>query len=771
MSLRQARRRDVRLVPPALCVWVTAAVVTGHPGAALLTAAALWIGTVVLLGVAIATARRATSPRFVVIAAVCLAASAAAASTVAVAAGPRGEVAEWRLGGGRALEAEVLVVGKIERSAMGWRFDALVRTIATGPLTRAADVPVVVRVSTVPPGLDLGAVVAVTGTAWAADPGERAVLVIQAADDPRVLSPPGGVFAAASALRHGLLAVTATLPAPAGGLIAGLAVGDTSGVSAELDANMKTSSLSHLTAVSGANCALVVGIAFAVAALCGARRAVRVAAGILALGGFVVLVSPEPSVVRAAVMAAIAMLGVLLGRTGAGMSLLSTAVAVIVILDPWQAGSLGFALSSAATGALLLGAGPLADGLSRWMPPPLALALSVPLAAQLACGPILILVAPQVPIYGVLANLLAAPVAPAGTVLGLVACLTAGIPLLGSGIAAVAWLPAAWITATADLAAHAPGATFGWLEGWQGLLTLAALSVSVGAMIISGPGRVRTLSTLVAATGLGLVIALGPISGVQTRALVPRAWAIAACDVGQGDAVLVRSDGVVALIDTGPDPALLAACLELLGVERIDMLVLTHFDLDHRGGVDAVSGRVTTVLHGPVADAEQQRVLDGLAADGAELVPATLGMHGMLGDARWRALWPVRGSAPGNDASVVIDITGGGVPTALFLGDLSGAGQQALTARAAERTQYAVVKVAHHGSADQYPALYADLRATIAVVSVGENTYGHPRDETLAFLRADGARIVRTDESGTVAVWLEGGALRIWRADPVGGGG
>ncbi len=772
MSQRSARRRDLRLIPVALVTWLTAAVTThlpGDAGAAGAVAAALW--GVVALSVLAARARRGTR-RGVAITMVCAAFAAACATSVAVAAAPREEVTAWHIYGGRALTIEASVVGKVERSAVGgWRFDARLHSIATGPLERASSVPVVVRVAQVPAGLDLGAIVAFTGTAWPADPGERAVLVVQAVGEPRVLSPPAGAFAAASALRGGLHAVTAGLPGPGGGLIAGLAVGDTAEVGDDLDQAMKTASLSHLTAVSGANCALVVGIAFALAALCGARRGVRVAAGLAALAAFVVLVSPEPSVVRAAAMAAVAMLGVLLGRTGAGVSLLSTAVAGILVFDPWQAASLGFALSVAATGALLLAAGPLADGLSRWMPAPLALALSVPLAAQLTCGPLIVLIAPQVPVYGVLANLLAAPAAPAGTVLGLLACLTAGIPLLGSGLAALAWVPAAWIAGTADVLARAPGTTVGWLEGVPGLLTLALLGAALGGVVMRSSVLVRTISAATLAAGVGLLLAFGPIATLIARAEVPSRWAIAACDVGQGDAVLVRSAGAVALIDTGPDPAPLRACLDLLGIDRIDLLVLTHFDMDHRGGVDAVSGRVETVLHSPPDGAEDERVLATLAARGARLQSATTGMHGGLGSARWRVLWPRTGAAPGNDASVVLEVGGGGVPDALFLGDLSGAAQQALDAHAVLRTRYALVKVAHHGSADQHPALYADALPAIAVVSVGENTYGHPRAETLAFLHDDRARIVRTDRGGTALVWEEGGTLRIWQAEPVGGDG
>lgn len=771
MSQRSARRRDLRLIPVALVTWLVAGLLTRFPQLSGGVALGLWATAGILLIGGHDARQRADYRRYLAIAAICAACAAATATTIAGAHSARAEVTEWQLSGGRALQADVLVVGKVERTAMGWRFDARLRSLATGPVSRVSAAPVVVRVDAVPEGLDLGAVVRVAGTAWAADPGERAVLVIQASSPPHVLAPPGGAFAAASALRHGLLASTADLPPPGSGLIAGLAVGDTSRVGEPLDAAMKTSSLSHLTAVSGANCALVVGIAFALAALCGARRAVRVAAGLAALAGFVVLVSPEPSVVRAAVMAAIAMLGVLLGRTGAGVSLLSTAVALILVFDPWQAGSLGFALSSAATGALLLGAGPLTDGLSRWMPGPLALALSVPLAAQLACGPLLVLIAPQVPVYGVLANLLAAPAAPAGTVLGLLACLGAGIPLLGPGLAALAWLPAAWIAGTADVLAEAPGTTIGWIEGWPGLVALAIIGAATAGAIVAGPGRLRAGSVLTMAAGLGVLLAVGPIATMVTRAQVPPRWAIAACDVGQGDAVLVRSAGAVALIDTGPDPAPLRACLDLFGVDRIDLLVLTHFDADHRGGVGAIVGRVDAVFHGPPDDAEHEAVLETLASGGARLQQVTVGMQSTLGESQWRVLWPQATTLPGNDASVIVDIQGGGVPNALFLGDLSAAAQRAVEAHAVLRSSYTVVKVAHHGSADQHPDLYAETDAALALITVGENSYGHPRAETLDFLADDAVRVVRTDLGGSAAVWTEGESLRLWRASPVGGDG
>ncbi|MFT3799178.1 ComEC/Rec2 family competence protein [Microbacterium sp.] len=767
MSQRRLRRRDARLAPVAAAAWIAAWVATRHPSSAGGAATALWIGAVLLLGAAALPPRvvPAFARRALPLAAVTLAFMAAVCTHVAAAEPARTAAANLPFGGGRALTAEVTAVGKIERGGDGWRFDAILDAVSFGDDRFAPSVPVLVRAAEVPVGLDLGARARLTATAWApGGGGDRAVLILDATAEPVLLSPPPGVLGAAAALRDGLATLTADLPPPGGGLVAGLSVGDTRAVGDELDAAMKASSLSHLTAVSGANCALVVGIAFGLAALCGARRGMRVAVGLAALVGFVVLVSPEPSVVRAAAMATIAMLGLLLGRTGAGLSLLTASVATLLVADPWLAGSIGFALSVAATGALLVCAGPLADGLSRWMPASLALAVSVPLAAQLACAPLIVLITPQVSTYGVVANLLAAPAAPVGTVLGLAACLFAGIPLVGGGLAALAWVPAAWIAETATTFAALPGSSLPWLGGVAGVVTLGIVAAAMAALLVRSAPWVRGAATLVVAASFGGVLALGPIAAVIERNDTPTAWAIAACDVGQGDALLVRSAGAVALIDTGPEPEALERCLTRLGVDHLDLLVLTHFDIDHRGGVPAVVGRVDAVLHGPVDTDEHQDVLDGLAGAGARLVDAARGLSGVLGDARWRVLWPRAHTPPGNDASVTMEFTGGGVPTSLFLGDLSGAGQQAMAAGAVLLTRYDVVKVAHHGSADQYPGLYARVAPAIALVSVGENTYGHPRAETLTMLATIGARTFRTDLDGLSLVWLADGALQVWRA-------
>lgn len=755
--------KDPRSAVIAAAVWATALIAVMLPAAAMPMAVVL---ASTALGWLVVAVRHHSGSGLVILA---LLACAAVAGVVASAVPGRAAAAE---SGGRAVE----VVGTVASSASTGSDGRLwvdVQATAVGAPGRAAAVSVPARVGIdQQDGVDLGATVRVTGQAKATDAGERAALVVFATSA-EVVRPAGGIFAVAAEVRSTFVERATRLPEPGAGLLPGLAVGDTRAVGDELEQAMLASGLSHLTAVSGANCAIVVMAVFWVVALCGGGRGLRVVLSLTALGAFVVLVTPEPSVVRASVMTALAMLSLLLGRPSAGMAMLSLAVVTILLVDPWLAATPGFALSAAATVGLLLLARPLARGLSRWMPPPLALAVAVPLSAQLACAPIIALFSEQQSVVGVFANLLAAPAAPIATVIGLLACLTSPLPPLADVFAAAAWLPSSWIAATAVVSAGLPGATLAVVAGPLSALVVAILSVAAGIAIV-GPRRrmLRVSAALVLLIAAGLGGARALLTGPAATLTTPGEWSIAACDVGQGDAIVVRSEGQVALIDTGPEPEPLAACLGGLGIERIDLLVLTHFDLDHAGGVPAVLGRVGAVLHGPPGRSGDERVLTDLVTSGARPVEAASGMQGSLGGAGWRVLWPSAGSVafpPGNDASVVVEIAGGGVPRSILLGDLSAEPQRMLLSSGRLNGVYPVVKVAHHGSADQEAALYPALRPRVALISVGEgNAYGHPRDETLAIVQASGAQALRTDRRGRILLGLQDGALAIWSDRPAG---
>ncbi len=755
----------MRLVPVAAAGWGAAALSVLVPGAALPVALGAVAAVVALLGV-LGRGPGVRARRTLLVGLLAATVAGGAATAVALAVPERDRVAAWDVSGGRALTAEVGITGKTVPTASGGaRADAVLQVLRAGERAIRTSVPVTLLFDALP-ALDMGGAAVVEGTAFPADPGERAVLVVRVAEVVAATAPTGPA-AVTAWLRDRTLAASEALPQPAAGLVPGLAVGDTRGVGAELDAAMKASSLTHLTAVSGANCAIVVGAGFWCAAAVGLGRAARVTVSLLLLSGFVLLVTPEPSVVRAAVMAGVAMLALLLGRAAAGLGVLCLSVAVLVVLDPWLALEVGFALSVAATAALLTLARPLARGLARWMPSPVALAIAVPLSAQLVCGPIIVLIAPQLPTYGVLANLLAAPAAAPATVLGVLGCLASVWPPVQLVLLWLAWVPAAWISGTATVAAGLPAALLPWWEGAPGVIALAAVGGAVAVAVAVRPRGRAGRGAVLASRGVVLLLAGCGVSAlalatVVAPATVPGRWSVAACDVGQGDALVLRSQGRVMLVDTGPDPAVLETCLHRLGVGRIDVLVLTHFDLDHAGGLDAVAGRVDVLVHGPVPDGDE----DTLADVGAvREVAASTGTTGLLGEEPWRVLWPgPAASVPGNDASVVVEVGGGAMPRTLLLGDLGADAQRLLVASGALRPPYDVVKVAHHGSADQDPALYLAVAAAVGIVPVGaENTYGHPRAEALAMLAAAGTAVARTDRDGLVLVDAGDAGLTWWR--------
>ncbi|MBP1241631.1 competence protein ComEC [Frigoribacterium sp. PvP120] len=574
-----------------------------------------------------------------------------------------------------------------------------------------------------------------------------------------------GVEGVANGLRGAFRAVTAELPGDGGALLPGLALGDTSAVPDDLQEAMETASLTHLTAVSGSNCAVLVALVMLGGGALRVPRVVRIGVSCVVLLAFLVLVTPDASILRATVMALVVLVHLAAARPVSGLPVVALAVTGLLLADPWLARDVGFALSVLATAGLVVLARPLAAEFARVLPTPIALGLAVPAAAQLACQPVLLLLEPSLPVHGVVANVLAEPAAPVATVAGLVVCATAPwAPGLAELVARVAWVPASWVGAVARSVAAWPGARLDWSGGPAGVAVLVVASALVAAVVLT-PRGLRARRLLGVALVAALVVPAGAAVGARLgeRAGVPDDWVVAQCDVGQGDAVLVRSAGRAALIDVGDDEEALAGCLRRFGVDEVDLLVLTHFDSDHVGAVDVVAGRVGTVLVGAPGRPADVAVTDALREGGAEVVPVTAGAGGVLGDLAWSVLWPVDAEASGNDASVVTawrPAAGcvAGCASLLALGDLGEAAQRRLLSSPAGEEALGpvdVVKVSHHGSADQHAELYRRARARVALIGVGrENGYGHPTDEALALV--DGALVARTDLDGDAAVTVRG---------------
>ena len=771
MSAGGPAAADLRLLPVAATAWLGAGIAVTAPAAGWTPAVAvgLWV-----LAAVLAIARLQGAWRGLVVLA--LAGGALAVTSVAGQAGIRSPpVLNEAAHAGRTVELVVAVsgrpvAGRIPGTAEAARIAGSSVPLATPVLLFGQVSDGAIRTA------QIGSLLRVTGTVQAAEPGEDVAYLVFVRGDAQRAGAPPPLLAAADAVRRDFRNAASELPGDGGALLPGLAIGDTGSVSATLSDAMKTASLSHLTAVSGANCAIVVGLALALGAAAGLPRLARLGIAALVLAGFVVLVTPEPSVIRAAGMAVVALIALATGRAARGFPLLCVAVVVLLTIDPWLSHSYGFALSVLATGGLLLLARPLADVMARWLPRGLALVLAVPLAAQLACQPVLLMLNPSLPLYGVAANLLAEPAAAPVTVLGLIACVAAPVfPPLATVISAIAWLPASWIAAVATFFAGLPGARAPWPTGVPGILLLSALTVAGLVAALGGvPPPVRRAAR--AALVVAFVGYLATLAGSQLVENVtrPADWEFALCDIGQGDATVIRSQGMIALDDTGPKPERLQHCLDELGITHIDLLVLTHYDLDHVGGVSAVYGKVDRVLIGPPSDPGDAQIASDLRANGAEVDQVSRGETGMLGELRWDVLWPPpRGVEPGNPASVTIQVTGAGACvqgclSGILLGDLGDDSQTRLLGTGQVR-HVDVVKVAHHGSGDQSARLYEALQATVGLIGVGAgNDYGHPTAKLLGILAAVGARPLRSDLDGLtlVAPGSRPGEVRVWTEKP-----
>ncbi|MEW2545214.1 ComEC/Rec2 family competence protein [Streptomyces sp. NPDC047002] len=788
---------DLRLVPPALATWGAAGVALAVPGR---WAAA---GAAGLLAVAAVLAMRRRPGRawaMVAVAALCCAAAGTVSAALHAADVRRGPVPRLAERYGRA-EVELAVrsdprpvrqkVSGDHLTAAQLMFEADVVRVASrgGPATETRT-PVLVFVD---PGARRSAwrallpstrlrLTAGFAPPFADDPAHAALVRPVSADlPPAVAGPPSWPQRVAGALRAGLRRATDPLPPDARALLPGLVVGDTSRVPPDLDAAFRATDLTHLVAVSGGNLNVVLALLIGPPALAlrAERRGLAAGLGIplrttAVLGGgltlaFVVVCRPEPSVLRAAACGLVTLLALATGRRRSLIPALAAAVLGLVLYDPWLARSYGFALSVLATGALLtLGPRWCAALVARGAPARLAEVLAAAGAAQAVCAPVVAVFAARVGLVAVPCNLAAELAVAPATVLGFAALALAPLaPSAAEAAARLAGLPAGWIAGVARAGAALPGAELAWPGGgWGGALLALATG---GALVALRVLRHRPWTAAGCAVLLLLALLRPPPVVRLVTGWPPPGWSYAMCDVGQGDAtVLAAGPGSAVVVDAGPDPALVDGCLRGLGVTRVPLLVLTHFHADHVTGLPgvlrgrAVAAIETTTFAEPAAEAAFVRRT--AAAAGVPVAPVAPGERRAVGPLTWRELWPPPGRGPAtgepNDSSVTLLVRIRHGPTLLLPGDLEPPAQRALL-RGGGLPPVDILKVPHHGSSFQDPALLRWLRPRLALVSCGAgNPYGHPSARTIGALRSGGAVVLRTDTDGEIAVTGSGPALR-----------
>jgi competence protein ComEC len=505
-------------------------------------------------------------------------------------------------------------------------------------------------------------------------------------------------------------------------LLAGFLVGDTTEVDEVDRSAMRMAGLSHYTAVSGSNVAIFLGLLFVAAGPLGIGPRRRAVLGLVGLPIFVAATGFEPSVLRASAMAALVLGGRLAGISFETWQVVAAAVIGLLALDPGLATDTGFQLSVAATAGVIVG--------SRYPVPGgrVSRALAVGAGAQLAVAPLLILHFGQVPLLSPLANLVAAPLVAAATVLGAIGVV---------GVAPATNLAVAGASLVLAIARNATA----WPQiGWGGL----AVALVVLVVVIFRPGSRPILTLLASGTIAWLVV--GPVTGLPEPGAV-------VLDVGQGDAILLSGgDGALALVDGGPNPATLAENLAEYRVRKLDLVVLTHPHADHGAGLAGLPGRIAVgALWAGVPDSEDVDpgdLSEQYREAGVDVVDPSVGDTYQLGALVITVVGPERQYASANDESIVLMVEGP-ARSMLLAGDVETHAQDDLGGLEAD-----VLKVPHHGGGTSEQGWLEAVGADLAVISVGPNDFGHPVPWVIHTLESSGAEVIRTDESGDVAVPL-----------------
>ena len=587
----------------------------------------------------------------------------------------------------------------------------------------------------------------------------RGIFIAKAETKPVLISNPGVIQGTVGEIRQSFLKSLRGVNEDSVGLVAGLAVGERTLLSEETSENMRRVALTHLVAVSGANCAIVLASVYFGLGLLGVPRRQRFIVAIFSLIAYVLIVGFDPSVLRAGFMALTVIVALWLGRGVQPLRALALSMVILLVFDPWLAVDFAFALSVFSTLGILVLAPALYERLSA-IPKPLAVGLSVSFAAQIYCIPVMLMLQPELPIFGVLANILAEPMVAPVTILGITAVfLSPVLPWLSSFLTFVASFGTWWIALIANRFGPLPQATLPWPNDLLGLSLAVIMALAISVAVISE--KLRIVGTAV--TALMLV---GTVSGFLDRQIRIEQFSnqrptVINCDVGQGDALLIRSLGETMLIDVGRDPSAISNCLRANQVSSLDLLVLSHFDYDHVGGVKGLADvSVDKVLVSGFNDRrEVVATVDEYFSNQAVSVDKGFrGMTNSFGGGHWEIISPSPSAAEAenaNDASVVMLVS---LPAmqVLATGDIGKSAQERVLSTGIlgriDQRRPLILKISHHGSADQSERFHSALRPEISIISVGDNSYGHPDLDLISELRSLGSKVLRTDLDGMVGI-------------------
>ena len=590
--------------------------------------------------------------------------------------------------------------------------------------------------------------------------------------DLRVTGSRGGLQGAIDRLRLASRAhLRAGVRPPVSDVLQGMVLGDDEGVDPQLVDDFRRSGLLHIMAVSGENVVLLCGMWSFAFMLLAVPRLARTALLIPVVATYVLLTGASPSIVRAGVAGIVGLLAILASRPSDGWLIWLAPGAWLLTVNPNNLFDVSFQLSFGAVLGLLLLARPLTHALA-FLPGPLPEQVGITMAASLSTAPVSMLTFGSMSVVGVPANIVGGFVLGPIMFLGMLSLLFGFVSTwVSAPLNVLAGLFIGFLLEVSRIFGRLPWAVY----EWQGLslraLLIAALVcegvVLAGLARRAGGGLARYVAdrrrrgVLLAVTAglVAIVLLLAPAAPSP-----PKQPTLTFLDVGEGAATLFQvPDGPTVLVDAGPAP--LARVLRAHAVKRIDLLVLSHGHADHVAGLQDILGRIpvrTALLPRPrEPSASLDRLAGELRAAGVEVrwCEAPLELRGE--DWGLRVLPTASPAGEGgnqseNDCALVVLADLGG-RHALVPGDAEGDVLKPLDLPPCD-----VVELPHHGSRGGLDeAQLQELAPSLAIISVGPNTYGHPTAEMLQLLAAGSVACARTDQRGDIAVWADARGLRV----------
>lgn len=558
------------------------------------------------------------------------------------------------------------------------------------------------------------------------------------------------------------------------GLLKGVLLGAKKAVPEEVKTAFAQTGVNHVLAVSGLHVGLIAGAVFFTLKMLGVSRGITAGLTIFALVFYALITGLPPSVVRAATMGCVALLGIVGQRDIDGGNILGIAGLGLLIARPQDLFDVGFQLSFVATGGILVLYRPLRDLMPverGWCDTWIAGPLAVSVAAQVTTLPFVVSYFGLVSVVGLIANLIVVPLVGVGVGLGLLTVVVFVVwPPIATVLNAANWLVLSSAIGIASWMARPDWAAF---EVARPPWFVVGVYLSLLPLILPQVRRVCSAYCLI------LALVLANIGVWKTILLSGSALEVYFLDVGQGDAVFCRyPNGRTLLVDGGirtqytdMGERVVLPFLKSQGVGHVDVVVGSHPDADHIGGLISVLEEVSV---GHYLDSGQcvetftgKRLLEvvkakGIAYHAVAAGDSLIGLGGLV-------LHPTpdyvsdSGPAPegANNGSVVIRIVHRGT-TLLLTGDIERETDGDM-ARWGHRLRADILKAAHHGSRTSSTRAFLDaVNPTVVAISCGvNNRFRHPSPEVIARFRAMGIQIWRTDQSGALAMKLDGAQIDV----------